>query len=404
MDAARTLKPDTRDVIAITDQPVAAEADTLRLLSMMEDLNVDKSRSLGIPVNQEHGVEFLTPILAAFLSSVQSTDAVDDFQAEVAPFEGAVREFFADLTRAPGFVRSHVTTTESEGLGLGLAEAARQLPLAPVYLSQEAQDGVLSAAAALGVEVVTIRSRADGTMDVVELRRAVIARAGEGDRSGAIVVASCGVASTGAVDDVGELRHAASAAGQVYVHTDATLGGMVAAYAPSGPAWSFPHGADSVSVAAHRVLGLPMPWVITLSRRTIETAPGGGAVEGAPDDTLSLGPSRAGLSTLLVWAALRRLGRTGLDAHILRRLETAAYAERRLAQAGAEPRRAPDSLTVTLPRPSERLVAKWRLSGTGDTVGLVCLGHVTSAAIDQLADDLEDEYEAQGCAVVAPAA
>jgi histidine decarboxylase len=243
------------------------------------------------------------------------------------------------------------------------------------------------------MDLVTIPSHPDGTMDVDALRRIVLAHNIDqgivpGVNPGAIVLATCGTAATGAVDDIVALREAASGAGAVYVHTDACYGGLVAAHAPSTPNWSFAHGADSVSISAHRVLGLPMPWGIIFSRRDIVVPVTTVCAQGRGEH---LDPSGTGLSTLLVWAALRRLGRTGLRRHILGTLETAEYAMRKLAEAGAAPRRSPESLTVTLTRPSDRLVSKWHLLCEGDVARIVCLGHVTRAAIDEFAYDLAGE-------------
>lgn len=312
--------------------------------------------------------------------------------AHAAPFERAVRRFFEELTRAPRFAHGHVSADEGEGVRLALAAAARRLPRAPVYLGDRPRPELLDALRTLGAELVAVRSRPDGTLDPGELYRAVEERAGRGEGAGAIVLATCGTAATGAVDDIGVLRRAASVAGRVSVHTDATLGGMVAAHAPSRPAWSFPDGADSVSVSAHRILGLPMPWCVTLSRTGLTGPPL--TARRAADGPARPGASRADLSTLLVWSALWRLGRMGVTAHVVRRLETAAYAERRLREAGAEPSRAPDSLTVTLTGPHP--------SGGDGPFAVDCAGPVTYAAVDRLAAELEAGAARRG-AVAEPA-
>ncbi|MFI1398203.1 pyridoxal-dependent decarboxylase [Streptomyces sp. NPDC020681] len=404
MDAGNgsEAQPIEYEALAIGAQPVVTEVDTLRLLDMLEHLGADRGHSLGLAANQERGVEHLTPILAAFLCNVSDTTPSVELQDRVALFDDCVRQYFKELTRAPRFVRTQVTANEPEAVLLGLATAVRRLQHAPVYLGDRVDHAVLAAAVELGAELVTVPTRPDGTMDAGELRRAVLSRADRGRREGAIVLATCGTVATGAVDDIEALRTAASAAGKVYVHTDATLGGMVAAHAPSEPAWSFPHGADSVSLSAHRLLGLPLPWSLTLSRTSISTSPTAGPYTTAEG---LFGPrTQLALATILVWAALRRLGRAGVAAYVNRCLETAVYAQRRLSEAGAAPRRAPGSLTVTLPRPSSRLAERWHLAGSGDQVGVVCLGHVTYSAIDQFVGELEAEYDARGEVVVEPAA
>jgi histidine decarboxylase len=406
VSAERDVRRIDETVLGISDQPIAAQPDTLRLLDLMEQVHPDATHSLGFAENQEPGAEYLTPLVAAFLRCVRGMDPGDDFREHTGPYERAVRELFAELVDAPWGAAARVTACDGEGIRLGLATAREHMRHAPVYASDNAHAGVAQAAAALGLELATIPSLPDGTMDANALRRAVLARNAAysivpGLEPGAIVVATCGTATTGAVDDVVALRRAAAAAGAVHVHTDASYGGLIAAHAPSAPNWSFTHGADSVSISAHRVLGLPLPWGIVFSRRDIVAPP-------TPPCTWARGehldPFGAGLGTLFVWAALRRLGRTGLRAHILRRLETAAYAVRRLEEAGAGPSRSPESLTVTLTRPSDRLAGKWHLSCEGDVARIVCLGHVTRSAIDEFTHDLAGERHDRQALAVEPAA
>ncbi|MEU5510327.1 hypothetical protein ACFTZ8_23145 [Streptomyces fungicidicus] len=66
----------------------------------------------------------------------------------------------------------------------------------------------------------------------------------------------------------------------------------------------------------------------------------------------------------------------------------AAYAVGRLRQVGADPGRAPGSLTVTFTRPPAWMAAKWHLACAGPLAYLVTAGHVTYVAVDELVADL----------------
>jgi histidine decarboxylase len=77
-----------------------------------------------------------------------------------------------------------------------------------------------------------------------------------------------------------------------------------------------------------------------------------------------------------------------MAALISRCQDVAAYAVDRLEGAGVGPGRVPDSLTVTFARPPAWVVAKWHLACSGSLAHLVTVGHVTYAAVDELAADL----------------
>ncbi|WP_345554402.1 pyridoxal-dependent decarboxylase [Streptomyces lannensis] len=180
-------------------------------------------------------------------------------------------------------------------------------------------------------------------MDADALHRAVLQQ--WRTAGGAIVVASCGTTMRGGVDDIIELRAAADPAGAVYVHVDAAGGGLVAAYTSPQPNWGFAHGADSLNISGHKILGMPVPAGISLIRRGLLPERAGEKYVADTDRTLAC--SRSGLAALLLWARLHSLGRTGMAALIGRCQEVAAYAADRLEQAGADPELLPGSLTVT---------------------------------------------------------
>ncbi|MGW6602240.1 pyridoxal-dependent decarboxylase [Streptomyces sp. NPDC055036] len=288
-------------------------------------------------------------------------------------------------------INGHVTTGRSEGVLYGLLTARRQLPHAYVYASNHAHPSVAQATEVLGMTLVTVAARNDGMMDpellsaAVSLRRRLTPRFGRGH--GAIVLATIGTTRTGAYDDVTLLRRTAAAAGDVYVHADASDGGLIAAHAPSRPRWSFAHGADSLSLSGQSI-GVPVPCGAVLVRRSHvppAAATPGERVEAADRP---LGWSRNGLTTLLMWSALRRLGHAGMRANILRCLETADYAHQRLGQTGAEPIRVADTLTLTFRRPAPSVAARWRLACLGNRARFVTDRHVTRSTINCLCEDL----------------
>ncbi|MFM9452341.1 aminotransferase class V-fold PLP-dependent enzyme [Streptomyces europaeiscabiei] len=199
-------------------------------------------------------------------------------------------------------------------------------------------------------------------------------------------MATVGTTMQGAVGDVPRLRHSAAEAGQVYVHVDAASGGLVAAHAPSRPAWDFTAGADSLSISGHKILGSPLACGVVLSRRRLIWHTADAEYTGAVNHTL--GCSRSGLAALALWARLRSLGHDGVRALVRRCLDVAQYATERLEAAGARPQRFPDSLTVTFDRPSPAVVRRYHLAPEGVRAHIVCVGHVTRQAVDALCRDI----------------
>jgi histidine decarboxylase len=370
--------------LAVGDLPADPRADAGRLHRLAGALRAEGPSVLGFPGNLDFALEDLAPLLNVLVNNVGDPYCPDASNIGAKAYEVAVLEYFAQLAGAlPGEVYGYVASSSSEALLHGLATARRRLPRACVYASEEAHYSVRRACELLRMELVTVASLPDGRTDPEDLWLRLLQRRG---RQGAVVVATCGTTMRGAVDDVVALRAAAEAAGEVYVHVDAAGGGLVAAHTRPEPAWSFAHGADSLNISGHKVLGMPVPAGVSLVRRDLLPDTAGGEYIGASDRTLAC--SRSGLASLLLWARLRSLGRTGMAALIGRCQEVAAYAVDRLQQAGADPGRVPGSLTVTFTRPPAWVVSKWHLACAGPLAHLVTVGHVTYAAVDELAADL----------------
>ncbi|MFE4829858.1 histidine decarboxylase [Streptomyces sp. NPDC056672] len=388
------LSPLSDPSLRIGDQSSDSAADTRHVLDLVASVRAEQPSVLGFPGNLALDFAQLGPALNVFFNNIGDPDSDGSVALNTKAFERAVIAYFAETAgTSPADVYGYLTTGGSEGILYGLLTARRHLPHACVYASDQAHYSVARAVETLGMRLVTVPSREDGTMDPDVLKAATLImrrlnpRTGRGP--GAIVLATIGTTMRGAYDDVTALRRTAGTAGDVYVHADAASGGLVAAHAPSKPRWSFAHGADSLSISGHKVIGLPMPCGVVLVRRDLAVAAApGGEYTGAADRTLAC--SRNGLAALFMWASLRRLGHAGMRAHILRCLDTAAYAHERLAQAGADPARTADSLMVTFRRPPPPIAERWHLACEGDRAHIVTVGHVTRKAIDGLCHDLDD--------------
>lgn len=371
--------------LAIEDLPSDMVADAAHLYQLARSMRGEERRVLGFPGNLDFTLEDLAPLLGVLFNNVGDPYSPDASNIGAKAYELAVLEYFASIAGAlPSDLYGYVASSSSEALLHGLATARRHMPTAPVYASDQAHYSIGRACELLRMEVVTVLSLPDGSMDPQDLRLQVLQRRRTAD--GVIVVATCGTTMRGAVDDVVALRAAAGAAGPVYVHVDAAGGGLIAAHTSPQPHWSFAHGADSLNISGHKILGLPVPAGISLTRRELLPEISGGEYIAATDRTLAC--SRSGLASLLLWARLRSLGRSGMAALVARCQDVAAYAFARLEEAGAAPGRAPGSLTVTFTRPPKWVADKWHLACAGQLAHLVTVGHVTHAAVDELVADV----------------
>ncbi|MFD7861598.1 pyridoxal-dependent decarboxylase [Streptomyces sp. NPDC059783] len=379
--SSRTALTPPDEGLAIGFQPSPPAADTRALHQLRRALAPGERSFLGLPDHMGQVVDELAPLLGLFTD--HQGDPYDDtrFDDGARAYEKAVLTYFAALAGA-SLDEAHgcVAASSREALLHGLVMARRGLPEPSVYVSEQAHCDVVRACELLGMNTVRVLARGDGTMDPDDLRLQTRMRRG----AGVLVVATCGTPLHGAIDNVAELRTASAASGPVHIHVDASAGGLAAAHTDLVPPWSLAHGAHSVTLSGHPLLGLPVPAGVSLVRRG--QSPSTNLPITVPDRLLV--GARSGLSALLLWTRLRSLGRAGVAAMVARCQEVAVYALARFEAAGASPERFPGSLTVTFERPARWVVDKWRLHYSGDRARIVTTGPMSYAAVDELAADL----------------
>ncbi|MEV8544527.1 pyridoxal-dependent decarboxylase [Streptomyces sp. NPDC051572] len=375
--------------LIIGSTPADTAADTAALLVWGERLASEQPRVLGFPGALDFDFRSLGPLLSVLANNVGDPQSADASNIHAKSHELAIIRFCAELAGTPPHhTYGYVTSGGTEGIERGLELARHQLPHAHLYASDQAHYAVGKISARLGLTLQTVPSQPDGSMAPHQLRDRARAHrmTSPGRGPGAIVLASIGTTFRGAYDNVGELRHAAAAAGDVYIHADAALAGFAAPYLPTQPSWSIADGSDSLSMSGHKFIGLPMPAGVFLARHEAVPSADGAEYVRATDRTW--GCSRSGLAVLCLWSALRRLGHEGLGERVRRCLDTAAYAVTQLERVGVRPERHPDGLVVTFDRPAAWVAERWHLACEGQRAHLVAVAHVTRDAIDELCADL----------------
>jgi aromatic-L-amino-acid decarboxylase len=276
------------------------------------------------------------------------------------------------------------------------ADGVAGLGPARVYASEEAHHVIARAVALLGLGRTALIRLPRLDADAVE--RAIAADLADGIAPVAIV-ATAGDASTGAVDPVAELAEVTRRHG-AWLHVDGSYGGFgvldprVASLVDLGDA-------DSVAVDPHKWLGVPCGTGAVFVRDraalegalAVEAAPylrvvrrGDGDPaspfdelgEGSPAHTIEhSAPSRG----VVVWAALRELGRDGLAARVTRHLDCA--------------RRVADRVRAT---PGLELLAE-------PTLSICCFrfrpeGEKRSGELDRVNEAIAREVRARGAVVL----
>ncbi|WP_440581225.1 pyridoxal-dependent decarboxylase [Streptomyces sp. PT19] len=366
--------------LAIGVQPSPPAADTRALHQLQRALGRGERPFLGLPDHLGQVMVELAPLLGLFDDRQGGPYDETCFDDAARAYEKAVLTYFAALAGASlDEAHGYVAASPREALLHGLVLARRGLPEPSVYVSEQAHYDVVRACELLGMNVVRVQALPDGSMDPDDLRLQTRLRCG----AGALVVATCGTPLRGAIDNVAELRSSAASFGPVHVHVDASAGGLAAAHSNQVPPWSLAHGAHSITLSGHPLLGLPVPVSISLIRHKQDSPTALGPVPGR----LAVG-ARSGLGALLLWTRLRSLGRAGVAAMVARCQDVASYALERFEAAGVAPQRFPGSLTVTFERPSRWVVEKWRLHCIGDLARITATGPMTHTAVDGLATDL----------------
>ncbi|MFI6520466.1 histidine decarboxylase [Spirillospora sp. NPDC050679] len=341
---------------------------------------------IGLPVNLDFDYRAMADLLAVSLNNVGSPYDTAGYRISTRAFERQVLAFLTGLTggreaEVAGYVSSCGTESNVFGVHLGM----RRYPDAVFYTSAEAHYSVDKIAWLLNLETVRIEVDDDGAMDLDALAEQCLARR---DRP-AVVQATVGTTMNGAADPVAAIRPRLAQSGitDVHLHVDAAFNGLVTPFIPDYGPWAFDAGADSVAISGHKMIGLPVPAGIALARREHLRRVRSHVSQIDAEDFTLLG-SRNGLGPLLLWWELRRLGRQGLERRARRCLEVADYAERRLGEHGADPRRAPNSIIINFRRPSDKVMDAWHLVQSGDRTHLVTMPHVTEEHIDRFCQDL----------------
>jgi histidine decarboxylase len=361
--------------------------DLRRLDELHAELTSRMSTFVGYPCAGDLDYKPLFRFLDFTLNNLGDPFAPSTYRINTRPMEVEVIRFFADLVGAPAEdYWGYVTNGGTEGNMYGLYLAREILPDGMVYYSEDTHYSVTKILRALKMRHIMIKAQATGEIDYDDLHETLRIHRD----APPIIFANIGTTMREGIDDVRRIRRMMDdlAIPQSYIHADAALCGMTLPFIQGASAFGFDAGADSVSTSGHKLIGSPMPCGIALARkRNVDRIARSIEYVGALDTTLS--GSRNGFTPLVLWYAIRALGRPGLAARVQRCIDMAKYAVDRFASIGVTATRNPNAITVVFPRPPRPVLDKWQIAVYRDIAHIITVPHVTHEMIDEMVRDIE---------------
>jgi len=367
------------------NHPALSPADRQRLDDLHARLTALRPRNVGYPCNQDFDFSELFRFLEFSFNNVGDPFGSTNYRLNTMEFEREVLADFARFTQAPeGEWWGYVTGGGTEGNMYGLYVARELFPESICYFSEDTHYSVAKVLRLQHTRNIMIKSQADGQMDYADLRETLRLHRDVPP----IIFANIGTTMKGAVDDLAKIRAILDdlAIANAYVHADAALSGMILPFVPEPQPWNFAHGADSISISGHKMLGSPLPCGVVLARKAhVDRIKRSIEYVGALDTTIA--GSRSAFTPLILWHRLRSLGDHGLRAMVHESMACAEYAVKKLNAEGIKAWRHANSLTVVFPRPPQAVMDKWIIAPKGGISHLIVMPHVTREIIDEFVAD-----------------
>lgn len=360
--------------------------DRQRLDQLFADLRQEMKTYVGYPCATDFDYHEVFPWLTLAVNNVGDPFTASSLRINTKDLEREVVRWFEELTHAdPGQCWGYVTNGGSEGNLYGLYLARELMPDGMVYYSQDTHYSVAKNLRMLKMPNIMIRSRPDGSVDIEDLRETIRIHR----EVPPIIFANIGTTMREGIDSVSDIRalFRELALPRHYIHADAALSGMTLPFLAGAPAWDFSAGVDSLSISGHKFIGSPIPCGIVLARKTnVDRIARSIEYVGTLDTTVT--GSRNGITPLLLWYAIRTLGREGFARRVAGSLDLAQQAVDAFTRAGLRAWRNPLAITVTFDRPPAPVLAKWQLAVQDDIAHIILMPGVTRAQVDELVADI----------------
>jgi len=358
-----------------------------RLSNELNRLQLNNKSYLGYPLANDFSFKQLAPFLDLQINNVGDPYTPSSLGLDTKNIEIEVIDFFANLLHAKkDSVWGYVTNGGSEGNLYGLYLAREIFPDGMVYYSESTHYSVKKNLHLLNIKNIVIRSQDNGEIDYDDLERSITLRR---DKP-AIFFLNIGTTMKEAIDQLDKIKLIIKklAIKDYYIHCDAALLGIVAPFFNPRPAFDFSEGIDSISISGHKFIGSPIPCGIVLCKNEHKNRVGSSISYVDTKDTTITG-SRNGLTPLILWCALKKMGVNGLRNRVNSCIELAQYTEQKLQETGVNAWRNTNALTVVLDTPNIWICKKYQLAVENNITHIICMPGITKAKIDEFIEDIK---------------
>ena len=357
------------------------------LEEFLEYVKYHTNHVMGYPSARDYNYDALKPFLDYSLNNVGDPFVESTNKDNSRRFEREVLAFWAELLHAPADNWwGYVTNGGTEGNLYGLYLARELYPKGVVYYSQDTHYSVSKNLHFLNMRNIMIRSQKNGEIDYEDLRETLRVNRDVPP----IIFANIGTTMTEAKDDIGKIQTIMRdmAIPNHYIHSDAALCGAMAPFLQNKPAFDFADGADSISISGHKFIGSPIPCGLVLARKShVNRIARSIAYIGNLDTTVT--GSRNGLTPLILWYAMKRLGKAGMAKRVNDSLALAAYTVKAMNDIGVPAWRNTDALTVVIPEVNPIIKEKWQLATANGISHVMLMPFVTQQHVDALIADMK---------------
>lgn len=368
-----------------------SKTDNSRLDELFNFFQDQYQTLVGYPCSAQFDYTSLYRFLKYPVNNVGDPYVSSTYRINTKPFEQEVLQWFMELTHAePDNTWGYVTNGGTEGNLYGFYLARELMPNGMVYYSDQTHYSVSKNLRMLKMSSIMIRSLANGEIDYDDLYETIRIHR----ELPPIILANIGTTMKAAVDNIMRIRQILKdmSIPQFYIHCDAALDGMILPFVPDPPEWDFQAGIDSLSISGHKFIGSPIPCGIVLANKAnVDRVARFIEYIGTLDTTVT--GSRNGITPLILWYAIRGIGRKGFAEMVRKCIETADYAIEVFASIGLRAWRNPNGVTVVFPRPPAQIVDKWQIAVQDNYAHIITMQHITKQHIDELIADIKSSLE-----------
>ncbi len=355
------------------------------LLKFLKEIQHHLGNMFGYPAAQDFNYEELLPFFRHPINNIGDPFIKGTAKDNCHHLEREVLGFWAKLLRAPkNNWWGYVTNGGTEGNLYGLWLARECYPKGIVYYSEDTHYSIDKNLHFLKMQQCRIPSQKNGEIDYKKLQKTLA----KNRKKPAIIFANIGTTMTEAKDDIGKIQEILKdlIISDYYIHCDSAMSGAISPFLKPKPNFDFADGADSIVISGHKFIGSPIPCGIAIvlkkhKNRIAESIPYIGTV----DTTIS--GSRSGLTSLILWYAMKTQSKKGMAARVQKSLDLAGYAKTKLVEMGVQAWRNENAITVVFPAAKKELKEKWQLATANKISHIIVMPHLTKKDIDNFLAD-----------------